>query len=272
MNTTWAEVKIKPEKNPGLCGSHNLCDTSEWRMKECKYVNIIYLNCGGCWHCTPGGGRKVWWWVLIGALYGIHRSWLLMTNCSHVLTKMILNGCVLQIRLSLENSFDYRITSNVSHEICVCSNEAKSVRFSIVPKKLGQIPLAVVAKDLDTSVCGQGVEQMSLGVSDAVIRKLLVEVCLSCSTSLGLFCCSFRFIFSYKSLFICFLIGCNFGERTIDQEFFSLMDFVAFIFFSFSMANYVNGTEFWIYQGFIVDTLIKQMCMEFSTNLINSVS
>lgn len=116
---------------------------------------------------------------------------MLMTNCFHVLTKMVLDGCVLQIRLSLENSFDYRMTSNVSYDICVCSNEAKSVHFSIVPKKLGQIPLAVVAKDLDTSVCGQGVEHTSLGVSDAVIRKLLVEVGLvPCSTSLGVFCSS----------------------------------------------------------------------------------
>ena len=76
---------------------------------------------------------------------------------------------------------EYRTISNASYDICVCSNEAKSVRFNIVPKKLGQIPLAVLAKDVDSSACGKDVEQMSLGVSDAVVRKLLVEVCLSFS-------------------------------------------------------------------------------------------
>jgi len=38
---------------------------------------------------------------------------------------------------------------------------------------------------VDSSVCGKDVEQMSLGVSDAVIRKLLVEVCLSLSEALN---------------------------------------------------------------------------------------
>ena len=76
---------------------------------------------------------------------------------------------------------EYKTISNASYDICVCSNEAKSVRFNIVPKKLGQIPLAVVAKDVDSSACGKDVEQMSLGVSDAVVRKLVVEVCLSFS-------------------------------------------------------------------------------------------
>ena len=82
----------------------------------------------------------------------------------------------LQIRLGLEDSLNYRILSNASFDICVCSNEAKSVRFNIVPKKLGQIPLQVVAKDVDSSACGKDIEQMTLGVTDAVKRKLLVEV------------------------------------------------------------------------------------------------
>ena len=98
---------------------------------------------------------------------------------------MVKHSLFLQIRLGLEDSLDYRIISNASYDICVCSNAAKSVRFNIVPKKLGQIPLAVVAKDVDSSVCGKDVEQMSLGVSDAVIRKLLVEVCLSLSEALN---------------------------------------------------------------------------------------
>ena len=51
-----------------------------------------------------------------------------------------------------------------------------SVRFNIVPKKLGEISLTVVAKDINSSVCDEGVEQLALGVTDAVTRKLLVEV------------------------------------------------------------------------------------------------
>lgn len=51
-----------------------------------------------------------------------------------------------------------------------------SVRFNIVPKKLREIPLTVIAKDVNSSVCDEGVEQMALGVTDAVTRKLLVEV------------------------------------------------------------------------------------------------
>lgn len=82
----------------------------------------------------------------------------------------------LQIRLDLQESLYYRILSNASHTVCVCSNEAMSVRFNIVPKKLHEIPLTVIAKDVNSSVCDEGVEQMALGVTDAVTRKLLVEV------------------------------------------------------------------------------------------------
>lgn len=84
-------------------------------------------------------------------------------------------GKCLTIRLSLEESLYYRIVSNNSRSVCVCSNEAISVRLDIVPKKLGEIPLTVVAKDIDSSMCDEGVEQLALGVTDAVTRKLLVE-------------------------------------------------------------------------------------------------
>ena len=92
---------------------------------------------------------------------------------------LLRSGRFVQIRLGLQESLEYRIVSNASYDICVCSNEAKSVPFNIVPKKLGQIPLAVVAKDVDVSACGQDVQQLRLGVSDAVIRKLLVEVSMN---------------------------------------------------------------------------------------------
>ncbi|XP_067056984.1 pregnancy zone protein-like isoform X1 [Acropora muricata] len=85
------------------------------------------------------------------------------------------NKC-LTIRLSLEDSFSYRITSVHSYDLCVCSNEAKSVHFGIVPKALGQVPLSLFAKDINnSSACSKDTAQMHLGVSDAVIRKLLVE-------------------------------------------------------------------------------------------------
>lgn len=83
---------------------------------------------------------------------------------------------ILQIRLDLQESLYYRILSNSSQSVCVCSNEARSVRFNIVPKKLREIPLTVIAKDVNSSVCDEGIEQMVLGVTDAVTRKLLVEV------------------------------------------------------------------------------------------------
>ncbi|XP_068693904.1 alpha-2-macroglobulin-like [Montipora foliosa] len=81
----------------------------------------------------------------------------------------------LTVLLSLEYSLDYDVMSNYSQVICVCSKEAKSVHFKIVPKKLGQLPLAVAAKDIASSACGNTSEQIHLGVSDAVIRNLLVE-------------------------------------------------------------------------------------------------
>ncbi|XP_068740975.1 alpha-2-macroglobulin-like isoform X2 [Montipora capricornis] len=81
----------------------------------------------------------------------------------------------LTVLLSLEYSLDYDVMSNYSQVICVCSKEAKSVHFRIVPKKLGQLPLAVAAKDIPSSACGNTSEQIHLGVSDAVIRNLLVE-------------------------------------------------------------------------------------------------
>ncbi|XP_015766361.1 PREDICTED: ovostatin-like [Acropora digitifera] len=85
------------------------------------------------------------------------------------------NKC-LAIRLSLADSFSYRITSVHSYDLCVCSNEAKSVNFGIVPKALGQVPLSLFAKDINnSSACSKDTTQMYLGVSDAVIRKLLVE-------------------------------------------------------------------------------------------------
>ena len=58
----------------------------------------------------------------------------------------------------------------------MCSNEAKSVAFTILPKNLGHINLTVVAKNIDSSVCKKDVKQVTLGITDAVSRKLLVEV------------------------------------------------------------------------------------------------
>ncbi|KAK2568089.1 Pregnancy zone protein [Acropora cervicornis] len=61
--------------------------------------------------------------------------------------------------------------------LAFASNEAKSVNFGIVPKALGQVPLSLFAKDIkNSSACWKRHAQMHLGVSDAVIRKLLVEV------------------------------------------------------------------------------------------------
>ena len=45
-----------------------------------------------------------------------------------------------------------------------------------------------MAKDINSSMCDEGVEQFALGVTDAVTRKLLVEVQLVIFFTLLLHC------------------------------------------------------------------------------------
>ena len=76
----------------------------------------------------------------------------------------------------MESTQDFRLTSGSSFKLCVCSNEAKSVNFTIVASKLGHIPLTVTAKHVQRSVCSNSSTEASVGLIDTVRRKLLVQV------------------------------------------------------------------------------------------------
>ncbi len=56
--------------------------------------------------------------------------------------------------------------------MCVCGEDAKSVKFKIIPNKLGFIPLTVKAITSKAALCAKP----TVYAADAVTRKLLVEV------------------------------------------------------------------------------------------------
>ena len=56
--------------------------------------------------------------------------------------------------------------------MCVCGDDGKSVKFKIIPKKLGKIPLTVKAVTSEAKLCPKS----KVYAADAVTRKLLVEV------------------------------------------------------------------------------------------------
>ncbi|KAK6180007.1 hypothetical protein SNE40_012232 [Patella caerulea] len=86
--------------------------------------------------------------------------------------------CV-QIRLELKSSEFIDIDPDVGSvtSLCICSNEAKSHSFIIVPKKIGEINLTVVAESVagDSRCSGFDISTETVGVQDTVIRPLLVE-------------------------------------------------------------------------------------------------
>ncbi len=78
-----------------------------------------------------------------------------------------------QIKLELSReSKDYRVTSFYISKMCVCGDDGKSVKFKIIPKKLGRIPLTVKAITSEARLCPKS----KVYAADAVTRKLLVEV------------------------------------------------------------------------------------------------
>ena len=77
--------------------------------------------------------------------------------------------------MDLYVSKDFELKSDAVQKLCVCGNEAKSTKFTVIPRQLGNIPLTVTAKDIRQNVC-DGPQGPGLGVADAVTRKLLVEV------------------------------------------------------------------------------------------------
>jgi hypothetical protein len=59
--------------------------------------------------------------------------------------------------------------------MCVCKDDGKSVKFKIIPNKLGHIPLTVKAMTSDAKLCPKS----TVYAVDAVTRMLLVEVGLN---------------------------------------------------------------------------------------------
>lgn len=64
------------------------------------------------------------------------------------------------------------MTSIHISKMCVCSDEGKSMKFHVVPKKLGHIPITVKATTSQARLCPKA----TLYAVDAVTRTLLVEV------------------------------------------------------------------------------------------------
>ena len=56
--------------------------------------------------------------------------------------------------------------------MCLCGDDGKSVKFKIIPNKIGQIPLTVKAVTSATELC----PKPSVFATNAVTQKLLVEV------------------------------------------------------------------------------------------------
>jgi hypothetical protein len=84
-----------------------------------------------------------------------------------------------QIKLQLNHkSPDYKVTSYYINKLCVCGDAGQSVKFTIIPTNLGHIPLTVTATTSSARLCSNS----TVSVSDAVTRKLLVEVCKFSST------------------------------------------------------------------------------------------
>ena len=56
--------------------------------------------------------------------------------------------------------------------MCACGDAGQSVKFTIIPAKLGHIPLTVTATTSSARLCSNS----TVFAQDAVTRKLLVEV------------------------------------------------------------------------------------------------
>ena len=93
--------------------------------------------------------------------------------CYKATNVTLVNSLLFKIRLQLNHrSLDYKVTSYHIEKLCVCGDSGQSVKFSIIPLKLGHIPLTVTATSSSAKLCPSS----SVIVQDAVTRKLLVEV------------------------------------------------------------------------------------------------
>ncbi|KAK3735720.1 hypothetical protein QZH41_010157, partial [Actinostola sp. cb2023] len=79
------------------------------------------------------------------------------------------------VRISLTKTDHFQLSSPGDQNLCVCGNEAKSVKYVITPVELGHIPLKVTVQNVVPSLCGDPSKETPLGISETVTRMLLVE-------------------------------------------------------------------------------------------------
>ncbi|KAL3865384.1 hypothetical protein ACJMK2_042776, partial [Sinanodonta woodiana] len=84
----------------------------------------------------------------------------------------------MEVRMKETKDFRIQSVSGAILKLCVCGSESKSAKFHIVPLKVGEIDLEVMAVSIedDTTTCvNQIISKDGIGVQDGVRRKLLVE-------------------------------------------------------------------------------------------------
>lgn len=86
------------------------------------------------------------------------------------------------VSVRIQPSSDYSIQSAEFHRfVCVCGNQAETVEFDIIPRRLGKIPITVMGEYVPPSLnlppCGSSTVNMTdlFGVRDAVNKTVLVE-------------------------------------------------------------------------------------------------
>ncbi|XP_046559068.1 alpha-2-macroglobulin-like protein 1 [Haliotis rubra] len=89
-----------------------------------------------------------------------------------------LTECIeIELRLNDSNEFDLLNPERVTW-MCICGNEAKRHDFVIVPKNIGHINVTAQAKSIpgDSQCPKVTATGEAIGIKDAVVRQLLVEV------------------------------------------------------------------------------------------------
>lgn len=90
-----------------------------------------------------------------------------------------LTDCLV-MRVSLRDSAEFRLqeaTFMRTRTVCVCGGESETLRYLVIPLKIGEISIQAEAESIaDDGTCGNSlVSREAMGVSDAVRRQLPVE-------------------------------------------------------------------------------------------------
>lgn len=88
------------------------------------------------------------------------------------------DNLILQIKLSLEPSEDFKLLSELRYDkVCVCGGQSVSSTFLIRPVTLGEVNITVYGFSIedDDEICGNEITAR-LSARDAVTKQLLVEV------------------------------------------------------------------------------------------------